>query len=84
MHVNLSLSAFLLEMCMFVLNPGTGVFCLGKNFNEALSGVLTKMKRSLLCLEKAIWQSGTPLEKRLQNEGKLNPSLMILFSFKNI
>lgn len=26
-------------MHTFILNPDAGVFCLGKNFNEALSGV---------------------------------------------
>lgn len=68
---------------MFILNPDARIFCLGKNFNEALSGVLTKMKRSLLCPEKALWQSGAPLEKGLQNEGKLNPSLMIFLFLKH-
>lgn len=84
MHVTSPCQLSFLEMYMFILNPGTGVFCLGKNFNEALSGVLSRMKRSLLCPEKAIWQSGDLLEKGLQNEGKLNPSLMIYLFLKHI
>lgn len=43
--------------------------------------VLTKMKGNLLCPEKAIWQSRAPLERGLQNEGKLNPSFVIFSSF---
>ena len=46
--------------------------------------VLTKMKRSILCPEKAIWQSGAPLERGLQTEGMLNPSLMILLFLKHV
>ena len=63
------MSAFLSEMHIFISNPDTGVFCLGKNFNEALSGVLSNLKSSLLRPEEAVWQSVAPSEKGLQNEG---------------
>lgn len=51
------------KACVFLWHPDTGVFCLGRNFNEAFLGLLTKIKESLLCPGKVMWQSGTPQKR---------------------
>jgi hypothetical protein len=62
------LAAFLLETHEFIWNPDAGVFCLGMNFNEAFSGVVTKMKRSLFVLKESYLAVRNSLERGLKNE----------------
>lgn len=63
------MSAFLLEMHMFILNLDAGVFCLGRNFNEALSGVNQNEEESFVPRESYL-AVRTPLDRGVQNEGK--------------
>lgn len=78
------MSAFLVEMHMFILKPDTAVFCLGKNFNDASSGVLSHQERSLFVPRESYVAVRSLFWKRTVGGRKLNLSLMIFFFLKCI
>lgn len=63
------------EMHAFLWNLDSGIFCLGRHFNEAFSGLLTKIKK-IFCVLGKLCGDQACLRKGVEVESKLNSTLM--------